>query len=463
MKLTFNNYLYSNFNTKFLQESISKSTLSINNIYNLTTRNNVIEPICDFSDLLSTHFEADTYNSIKEKYPNLLNNICKVYLYDYYDSTLSLITNRVFIIDNNYTLYEIDTISKTITDYNFQFASKPNALIANNKLYIYSHNDLFLMINSSNYPIILTDVVNLISLEDFNDYTFFNCIENKFSIFYTEKTELVNLESNLNNYNEIKMLPENGEVNKVFTYKNNLFVIQQYAISKILIDNDTYKIQSICKIKSTIDTNTIEMIDDYVIFLTSSGLYLFDGNDTKQIFRFETENLIHSNNKSVSYNNKYYLKTEYYINEIKENLILEFDIENENCVFYKIGNVEDIYLIQTLSTYKLIAIVNEDNNLSLAKFLDFKSIAQNHKYIKFNKLTFDDTPVKLLSEIKIISYGKFYLTISSEIQSSTFEIDGISYIRNIGIKGQAFEFEIFSDSNFKIESIYIKTTSYSED
>ncbi|MBQ4541347.1 MAG: hypothetical protein IJA23_00695, partial [Clostridia bacterium] len=65
MKLTSNNYLFSNFNGEFLSESISKNSLSINNIYNLTTQNNTIEPVCDFSDLIENCFGLEFANIIK--------------------------------------------------------------------------------------------------------------------------------------------------------------------------------------------------------------------------------------------------------------------------------------------------------------------------------------------------------------------------------------------------------------
>ncbi|MBQ4541699.1 MAG: hypothetical protein IJA23_02470, partial [Clostridia bacterium] len=334
--------------------------------------------------------------------------------------------------------------------------------LLNEKLYIYALNNLFLMINKDNYPIALTDVLNITSINDFDKYTIFTCFENKFSVYYTDKTELLNLEHNLGIYNEIKLSPENGEIERIFIYKNNIYAVQKYAISKIIIQNSEISISNLCSIKSSIIFNSIELIDDYIIFLTTSGLFIFDGNDIKQVFKKETLNLIKSNVKSVSYNNKYYLMCNYFINHIKETLILEFDIENNNCIFYKIESLLDISLLQTYSTYKLVAITNE-NNINKVKFLDLNKITTYKKYVRFNKLTFDDKPVKVLNELKIISSGKFFVTISSEIQTSTFEINGISYIRNIGIKGQTFEIEIQSDSSFKIESIYIKTTSYSEE
>lgn len=448
---------------EYQPESVSKSTLTIKDIYNLKTDNNIIEPVCKFSNIFELFFEYPTINAIKNKFHSVMSNILKVYLYEYYDEDSNELIKRIFIIDKNYRLYEVDGENQTLIDYNFKFEKMPIDFNINNKLYLCSNNDLSLLISNNNSPIVLTDIVNFKSIINFDSYTIFNCAEKKFSIFYTESAELENLESTLTSYNEINLLQSNGELEKIILYKNNIFAIQKYAISKIIIDEDGYQIQNLCSIKSAIDANTIELIDDYVVFLTSNGLYIFDGNDIKQIFKNYTINLIHSNNKSVAFNNKYYLKTHYYIDDIKESVILEFDIENNQCNFYKIGELIDIYCFQNISQYRLIAIYESSNDTTSAMYFNDNFLNTMPKRIEFNRLTFDDTPIKVLNELKILSYGTFYVTISSEIQSSIFKIEGVSYIKNIGIKGQAFSIKIESNSNFKIQSIYIKTTPYDED
>lgn len=463
MKQSSNNYLFNKFNVDYQPESVSKSTLTIKDIYNLKTDNNVIEPICKFSNIFELFFTNPTIIAIKNKFRSVMSNILKVYLYEYFDETSSELIKRIFIIDKQFKFYEIDGENQTLIDYDLQFDKMPLDFNINNKLYFCSSNNLNFVISEDNNPIVLTDIVNLKSIINFNNYTLFNCSENKFSFYYTESTELANLESNLNNYNQISLPQENGELEKILIYKNNIYAIQKYAILKIIIDENGYKIQNSCSIKSAIDADTIELIDDYIIFLSSNGLYLFDGNDIKQIFKNYTINLIHSNNKSVAFNNKYYLKTNYYIDDIKESVILEFDIENNYCTFHKIGELIDIYCFQNISIYKFIAICEADNDNTSALYLNDTIISQVQKHIEFNKLTFDDTPIKVLNELKILSYGTFYVTISSEIQSSIFKIEGVSYIKNIGIKGQAFSIKIESNSNFIIQSIYIKTTPYDED
>lgn len=463
MKQSSNNYLFNKFNVEHQPESISKSTLTIKDIYNLKTDNNIIEPICKFSNIFELFFTYPTINAIKNKFYKIMSNLLKVYLYEYFNESSGELINRIFVIDKQFKFYEIDGENQNLIDYELQFDKMPLDFNINNKLYLCNPDDLCFVISNENNPIVLTDIVNLKSIVNFNEYTIFNCHKNKFSFYYTELTEPANLESNLNNYNKIDLAQQNGEIEKILIYKNNIYVIQKYAISKIILDENGYKIQNTCSIKSSIDANTIELIDDYIVFLSSNGLYLFDGNDIKQIFKNYTIILIHSNNKSASFNNKYYLKTHYYIDDIKESVILEFDIENNYCTFHKIGELIDIYCFQNISQYKLIAICESSNETTSALYLNNTTISQIKKLIEFNKLTFDDSPIKILNELKILSYGTFYVTISSEIQSSIFKIEGVSYIKNIGIKGQAFSIKIESNSNFKIQSIYIKTTPYDED
>lgn len=366
------------------------------------------------------------------------------------------------MIDSNYTLYELNCADLIFNDLNLQFSSIPTAINSNNKLYLYNHDDLFIMITNDNFPIIIVTPPNLISIENFHDYTIFATHENKFSIFITELTDIINIESDLSNYIEFKLSPELGKILKIIIYKDNVYIAQQYGISKFTFDEDSATIKNFCSIQSSIFAETISLIDDYIVFLSSSGLYLFDGNDIKQIFTTITKNINGEDFKSVVFNNKYYLKSKYYINDISESVILQFDIENNYCTIYKIGEIVDIYVIKNLQNYMLVATIKDENNVYEILTYDKTTVTKFDKYLKFNKIAFDETPEKVLSEVKIQSIGKYQLIINSDTESSQFDINGSAHIKNIGLKGQIFEIEIKSKHAFVIESILLKTVPSSE-
>ena len=85
-----------------------------------------------------------------------------------------------------------------------------------------------------------------------------------------------------------------------------------------------------------------------------------------------------------------------------------------------------------------------------------------HKYIS-SKLSFDDKVIKVLNDIKLQSKGDFSISIKSDIQTAIFNSSEIHQIKNIGIKGQIFQIEIYGNDNFEIESINLKTSTIQED
>ena len=237
---------------------------------------------------------------------------------------------------------------------------------------------------------------------------------------------------------------------------------KEFSITKISFSNDEFKISQTCSIQSKIIKNTICLIDDLIVFYTTAGLFIFDGNDIKQIFNNVTKNITSYIKKAVVFNNKYYLNCGYFINDISTNLILEFDLENDTCFMYDIGEIVDIYVTKGLLSYSLNATITDGTAYNVFT-LDSKTITSFNKYIKFNKVVFDDKAIKVLTDLKIQSVGDFKLTISTDLNVNTFYLKDIMYLKNLGIKGQYFEFEIESKNSFLIESISLKITELEED
>lgn len=458
MKQNSKNFLFSNFNEPIASYAINKNNLNINDIYNLTTENNVIEPVANFSDFFKVYFDKTTYNTLVLNNPNTIQSIKHVVTYTYYNTDNNETSSRIFVLDTNLKLYELNKIDLIFNDLNLTFSSFPTILNLNNKLYIFSNNDLSIMIENDNFPLTISSYPNIISIVNFQNYTIFAINEDKFSIHITDKTDLINLDSNVDGYQKIELSHHLGKIQKIMIYKNGIFVIQQYGISKISISTNEITINTTCSIQSSIYPNTITLLDDYVIFLTTSGLYLFDGNDTKQIFKQITKKITGNIFKSVAYNNQYFLMTRFYINNISTSVLLQIDIENNYCTIHNIGDIYDLYVIQNLLDYKLNVVTQFEDKFSILT-LDSGLITQYPKLVKFNKITFDETAEKVLSDVKIQAIGKYNIIISSENESSKFNIDGSTHIKNIGLKGQIFEIEIESDKSFMIESILFKILS----
>ena len=218
MKQTNKNFLFSNFNQFTISHTISKNNLNISDFFNLTTKNSVIEPVNNFTDFFKTYFNKDSYETLKANNQKLINSIIFISVYTYYNENINDVVSRIFIIDINNKLYELDSVNLIFNDLNFAFSSQPTELFLDNKLYLLSQNDLSLVIENDDYPISISSQPNIISIANFQGYTIFAVNEKKFSIYISEKNELLNLDNDLSNYQEIELSHNLGKIYKIIIY-----------------------------------------------------------------------------------------------------------------------------------------------------------------------------------------------------------------------------------------------------
>ena len=143
MKAYNKNYFFSNFDKQISNRFIEKNNLSINSIVNLKSNNNIIDPVCNFSDFMKTFLGYANYQIYLSNNENIINNLIYVLPYNYYESSLNKIENRLFALDSNFKIYEYDFSIHTFIDLDFQFNELPKIKTFNNSLYIYNYGGLF--------------------------------------------------------------------------------------------------------------------------------------------------------------------------------------------------------------------------------------------------------------------------------------------------------------------------------
>ncbi len=459
MKQNNKNYLFFNFNPVIENKIINKSDLTIESVYNITLENNIIEPVHDFTDIFELIIDKQNLESFYDENKDILNQLTDIKFYEFiYDKNYY---ERVFVLTQNYKLYEIDKSLNIIVDLNIKFSSEPKTFIRDNKIYFLSKNDILIYFEKFENPVFISSFCNIEKVCTHDKYLYFTTGEEPFKIFSTENQELSNISDDLSYFEYFELNSNDGKILEILNFKDNLYIVQQYNITKMTLHSGKFTLHSYCKIESRIFENTISQIDDYILIYTTSGLYIFDGNDFKQIFSNITKKICNNQNQAVSFNNKYYLTTKLLINDKIESVLLEFNLENNICNIYKIGKIKNIYVSKTISEYNLFINVEENNN-SMLLFYNNNYNSINKKYIKFNKMTFDDTFVKTLNSIKFICNGKFYINIGSDI--SNIQLSSTNYTRmsNLGLRGSYFQIEIFGDEQFFIESFLIEISNVGE-
>ncbi len=461
MKQLKKNFLFSNFDPQLSNKKVLKSDLKIENIYNLKADRGIIEPVFNFSNFFKDALKEEFYEQFLNSNQAILNKIIYVTIYEFENLETKQIDKRLFAIDNNFYLYELNFNNYLFNSLSIYFSEFPKILKTNGKLYFYNDSENFVLIDCMHSAVCLTDVPNFTNFANSGTQTFFTIENENTKLYFTELTELENLSTEFENYEYINLNSDGGKILKILLYKDNLYVIQQYSISKVYITTKLIRLQLSCTIASKIFDDTICQIDDYIVFCSSAGLFLFDGNDTKPIFKNVCANFVGNNFISCAYNNNYYLGCKMYVNEVAENILAEFNIENNLCNFFSIGKITKLYSIQTYNNYELLAICKENENYKILR-LNNKQLISGSEYLKFNKLTFDDNHTKILNSIKLSCFGNFELKITSDIESIVLKSAEKFEVGNIGLKGHIFEIEILSEDAFYIESIFIEILSVEE-
>lgn len=454
MKISSNKFLYTNFNLDIKPNTLEKSDLTVNYVYNLMANSNRIEPTINFTNYFEKFFSADDYYVFASENSELINSIFKVIPYEYFDTNKNDFVTRIFVLTNQYKLFELSYETKKLGFTNFVFETTPQILFLNECLIIVSPNDLFVVVDKENDPYLVTSYPSITKwLTSYLDSSYMLFDNYKYSVFSSSQTEILSISDDSSELEEIKLKPEFGIIENIIEFDNYILIFQQYKITKLSKSSSEHKLYSTSYSSSKIYGNTVQKMNDYVLFMTSSGLVMFDGNDTKEIFSSVTQNISGSNFSATLFNNSYYLATKYYINGVKENVIIKFDIAGNNCVIFKFDEeILDLCVSKNVLSYQLLATLKNNNNYRVYVLDDSKTNI-NDKKVAFNKLTFGTNNQKVISKLIISGAGEFDFVLSSENDSYFGHANYGITLNNFGFKGQYFELEIMSNKPFLINSV----------
>ena len=445
-------YLYTNFKQS-PNKHLTLNDLAIQSSYNLSLKNNIIEPSANFSSVFQDIFSENEYQNLIKNSSDFLKEIYHLEIYEYINNN-NISNFRIFVLDKNFNLYEYSKNKQSFLSHSIKFSSFPKIFKNSNSLIFSSNNDKMVFIEQETNPITITPSPSIETYAIVEDTIYFTSQNNKYRVYYATNSSLLNISDELNNYNGFDFEIEKGEIVCIFNFNKKLYVVQQYRISKLEITSSNSSFINCCTCSFKIYKNSACLFEDYIIFNSSAGIFKFDGNDIKFIFGDITKCLELENSIGVSYNNKYYLKTKFSDDEfnILTDVLIEFDPENESYEIFSVGNISLIYTVSTSIHYYLIAITDEDNSLSVA-YLDKLSKSTQLKYLQTNKFSFNSPTLKYIKDIYVSGYGSFDIVIKSDLDQKTIQMNKNLKFSNLSLPGHIFQLLIVGDSYFSIESI----------
>ena len=410
--------------------------------YYYVTQNNVTSALVFPANIVakkmySIYFKDETYSCLI-----VIGHNLKPYMWKYSDTT-----NQV--VQLNFTLQGIPCV--------FGYVSNNAHMLG------FSYNG---KITTYNIEEGVVDFIN--NAYDVGEISFLdNCVigipnDDQYSFWYSESFSPSDWVKSLNKCTIQKVDLLLGKCLKIFKLEENLYLVREFGIQRLVwdIDSNKYQIQNVGESIGRIYSNSIGQYGSKIVYLTTNGLYEFNGNSSKKL-KTNVEHILsgYENTSTACQNGKYFISSKYDFGDesigietsedYSNNILLCIDLESKiETIFRGIDVVQLIPINTTFITdIGLIVYDGEKNQLSRLKS-NCKIFNQNIKKHWESIPTDFGLPdkKKILSRFFIITKQDITITFYMDNKKYTTKIKGSEFVQTIrpNLSGQMFWYAIDS-------------------
>ncbi|MBQ8468682.1 MAG: hypothetical protein IJ542_02880 [Clostridia bacterium] len=432
-------------------EGSIKTLHTANNIYS------IIEPTRD--------------TQLEQVVSETIENICGLFVYQ--TITEGKTIEYLIICGEDYTLYyyELNSETPSLKVFNsITLSSKPvfQTYVAGgeNVLLISSATDSLWTWNGVDEPVEILDSPKVTSMAVNIDRLFVTDSSLPYSVAYSENRDPTTWAMSTGDIATIDFSDDLGKVIKVVALDNYIFVFRQFGIIKIYSgkDSNSFSISKMYFSNGRINANSICQMGDNIAFVASSGLYVFDGLNTKKICSELEGRVDFENCFAVAQNGTYYL----FSNEFNQLHATAYFIDiKAGKIFETIGG----------ENFSLAFLLNSDS-LNFVGYIDSKNanvptlIVKNVSIIdENNNFVFESSWIELdpknkektLQKLNVILKGGANVLLLTDKNSRQFEFNGDGEFQSalISEKCSRFKLKIFGSgvvdiSNLSLDYCYIE-------
>lgn len=275
----------------------------------------------------------------------------------------------------------------------------------------------------------------------------------KISLWFSDDLDPTNWSVSSTEAGFINMIDARGQLNKVISFKDYLYVFREYGISKITAyaNQEEFSVAQLFLSSTKIYENTVCVCGDTILMLLDDGLYAFDGLNVEKL-NLNIENIIKPDTKAVAtyHNGKYYLacKIDFPDDDIigcestdyTNNAIIEIDLNSGTFSITRGIDITYLYSAQDYCFSKLFCCYRKDGATKLG-FLDHSGSILGEPIPKLWRSPFTDfdspNKLKILKELYFNCKQPTKITIETEKKSKSYLVtpkDGLAkiYVNMVG-------------------------------
>lgn len=255
----------------------------------------------------------------------------------------------VYCDDGYIYMAYVNDYAPIFTKVQIQFTSEPTILNykynGNYVVVICTPTDAMCIWNLTAVPVQGTQNLHLTSLCCHYERIFATTSTNKRQLRFSKDFDITNWEETSDAGGFIELADERGNINKVISFNDYVYLIRDFGISRLSAygDQSEFSVTHISKTSNLIYSNTVSLCGDRIIYLATDGLYYCTGSS---IYKYDCKinDLIDAskvkNACSCYYNGKYYLSIRLNFDDnksvccesesgYKNNALIEFDIQTQ--------------------------------------------------------------------------------------------------------------------------------------
>jgi len=235
-----------------------------------------------------TDFAVGEDNTLADNYNNI-GEIAKSYIFRKFDDNGNL-TIFMILINANYDVYEINltNASAGLVRLPLYFTSLPKFVEYNlngdDVIIFCSATDSMQVWDGVNPPYSVADAPHFTDV-CIHGERLFALTEDTRTLWFSDDLDPTNWDVSLEDAGFIQMIDQRGPVRKVISWNGYIYVFRDFGISRLSAtgSQETFALTHLFTSSSKIYCDTVCECGDRVMFLSTDGLYVFDGASTTQI------------------------------------------------------------------------------------------------------------------------------------------------------------------------------------
>lgn len=389
-----------------------------------------------------------------------------IFYFRKYDFEAQKWTDKLILFDGEFNAFYIDILDEnpTLNSLGFKFSSRPfgvNYRLNSEDVFILASEDDSMIVWDGKSEIeVVADAPHISSMAIHFERLFVTTAGDKSEMWFSDDLDPTNWNVSLDDAGFIQMVDERGSLRRVISFNNYVYVFRDFGISRLSASSsqENFFLSHLFVSSGKILEKSICVCGDRIIFLTTEGLYQFDGSSTTKILG-NLSNILRGNQKTSAcfLNGKYYLSCRvdfgddnYSDDDQKTNAILIMNVTTREYEIVRGISVVDMVALLS-SEHSKIVIATNDPNLPIVEVADIYGYFANVPLKKVWRSALTDlnypNKLKTLRRFHLSLKGCAYLTIASEQESVTIKLqDGVNSY-SLLISGKQFSFEFYSEDN----------------